>query len=112
VRSKKRSPRRTLSIRPQPHYEALHAARQRQATPGYRQVYARRAGSEGTLSRTLRVARLRRTRYIGLARVHLSHLLTATGLNVLRLGEWFLETTRAKTRVTPVARLMADSVAT
>jgi hypothetical protein len=33
------------------------------------------------------------------------------GLNVLRLGEWFLETSRAKTRLTPFARLMADGTA-
>jgi hypothetical protein len=39
--------------------------------------------------------------------VHLGHILTAVGRNVLRLGAWFLETARAKTRITPVARLMA-----
>jgi hypothetical protein len=33
------------------------------------------------------------------------------GLNVLRLGKWFLEIARAKTRITPFARLMADSAA-
>ena len=45
------------------------------------------------------------------ARVRLGHILTAVGLNVLRLGEWFLETARAKTRITPFARLMADAAA-
>jgi hypothetical protein len=55
--------------------------------------------------------RLRRTRYIGLRRVCLGHILTAVGLNVLRLGKWFLEIARAKTRITPFARLMADSAA-
>jgi hypothetical protein len=35
----------------------------------------------------------------------------AVGLNVLRLGEWFLKTSRAKTRITPFARLMRDGVA-
>jgi len=43
--------------------------------------------------------------------VHLGHILTVVGLNVLRLGEWFLETGRAKTRITPFARLMADAPA-
>ena len=28
-------------------------------------------------------------------------ILTAVGLNVLRLGAWFLKTSRAKTRITP-----------
>jgi hypothetical protein len=44
-------------------------------------------------------------------RVRLGHLLTAVGLNALRLGEWFLETARAKTRISPFARLMADGTA-
>jgi hypothetical protein len=39
----------------------------------------------------------------------LEHILTAVGLNVLRLGEWFLENSRAKTRITPFARIMADT---
>jgi hypothetical protein len=39
------------------------------------------------------------------------HILTAVGLNALRLDEWFLETARAKTRITPLARLMADAPA-
>ena len=55
--------------------------------------------------------RLRRTRYIGLRRVHLGHSLAAGGLNVLRLGEWRLEMARAKTRMTPFARLMANAAA-
>jgi transposase len=86
-------------------------ARQREATDAFRAEYARRAGIEGTISRATRSTRLRRTRDIGLARVHLGHILTAVGLNVLRLGEWLLETARAKTRITPFARLMAAAAA-
>jgi transposase len=111
IRSKTRYPRRTLTIRPQPQYAALQAARQREATDTFRIEYARRAGIEGTISRETRSMRLRRTRYLGLRRVHLGHVLTAVGLNVLRLGEWFLEIARAKTRITPFARLMADAAA-
>jgi hypothetical protein len=48
---------------------------------------------------------------MGLPRVRLGHILTAVGLNALRLGEWFLETSRAKSRITPFARLMADGAA-
>jgi transposase len=90
VRSKKRYPRRTLTVRPQPYYQALQIARQREVTDAFEAEYARRAGIEGTISRGVRTARLRRTRYIGLTRVRLGHILTAVGLNVLRLGEWFL----------------------
>jgi transposase len=111
VRSQKRSPRRTITIRPQPQDHALQAARQREATEGFQAEYARRAGIEGTISRGIRSARLRRTRSRGLARGHLGHILTAVGLNVLRLGAWWLETARAKTRLTPFARLMAAGVA-
>jgi hypothetical protein len=111
VRSQKRYPRRPITIRPQPQYQALQAARQREVTEALQAEYARRAGIEGTISRGIRSARLRRTRYRGLARVHLGHILTAVGLNVLRLGEWWLETARAKTRLTPFARLMADAPA-
>jgi transposase len=109
VRSTKRYPRRTLTIHPQPQYQALRAARQREATVAFQADYARRAGIEGTISRGTRSARLRRTRYIGLARVRLGHMLTTVGLNVLRLSEWFLEPPRAQTRITPFARLMADA---
>jgi transposase len=111
IRSKKRSPRRTLTIRPQPQYHALQTARQREATAAFQAEYARRAGIEGTISRETRSLRLRRTRDLGLRRVHLGHILAAVGLNVWRLGEWFLETSRAKTRITSFARLMADGAA-
>jgi transposase len=111
IRSKKRYPRRTLTIRPQPQYQALQTARQREATEAFQTEYARRAGIEGTISRETRSLRLRRTRDIGLRRVHLGHILAAVGLNVVRLGEWFLETSRAKTRITPFAQLMAAGAA-
>lgn len=42
IRSKKRYPRRTLTIRPQPQYLALQAARQREATEAFQAEYARR----------------------------------------------------------------------
>jgi Transposase DDE domain len=86
-------------------------AQQREATPAFQAEDARRAGIEGTLSRETRSLRLRRTRDSGLRRVPLGHILAAVGLNVLRRGEWFLETSRAKTRITPFTRLMADGAA-
>jgi hypothetical protein len=69
----------------------------------------RRAGVAGTISRGLRSASRRRTRDLGLVRGHLGPILTAVGLTVLRLGEWFLETARAQTRLTPFARLIANT---
>ena len=107
VRSTKRYPRRTLTIRPKRQFEALQAARQRESTVAFRREYHRRAGIEGTISRGTRTTRLRQTRYIGLARVQLGHILTGLGINALRLGEWWLEQKRPKTRVTPFMRVMA-----
>jgi Transposase DDE domain len=86
-------------------------ARQCQATAACQAEYVRRAGIEGTISRGIRCTRLRRTRDIGLAPGRHGHILTAVGLNGLRLSEWCLETARVKTRLTPCARLMAESAA-
>jgi transposase len=98
---------RTLTVRAQAPYEALQAARQRQATETFRAQYAARAGIEGTLSQGVRVGDLRRARYVGLAKTHLQHVLTAVGLNVLRLGAWLADTPRAPTRRSAFATLAA-----
>jgi transposase len=79
IRSKKRYPRRTLTIRPQPQCQALQTARQRAATEVFQTEYARRAGIEGTISRATRSMHLRRTRDIALRRVHLGHIFAAGG---------------------------------
>jgi len=84
---------------------------ERATTPEYAAEYARRAGIEGTLSRGVRVLRMRRTRYIGLARTHLSHVLTAAGMNLLRVGDWLAGALRAKTRQSPFVALMTQPTA-
>jgi transposase len=112
VRSKKRYPRRMLTIRREQQHQALQAARQREGTKAFQKEYDRRAGIEGTISRGVRTARLRRTPYIGQDRTHLGHVLTAVGLNWLRLGEWLMDMPRAKTRRSPFTRLMAGTGAT
>jgi transposase len=96
---------RQLTVRPQMQYEALQAARQRQETAEFTAEYARRAGIEGTHSQGIRRCGLRRTRYSGLAKTHLQHLITAVALNVARLGAWWLGTPPAKTRRSPFAAL-------
>ena len=110
-RAQKRAPRRPLTSRPPPPYQALQRARHREATTAFQAASARRAGSAGTRARATRSRRLRRTRDIGLQRVHLGHSLAAVGLHVWRRGAWCLETARAKTRLTPFARRMADGAA-
>jgi len=54
----------------------------------------------------VRRCRLRRTRYIGLAKTHLQHILTAAALNFVRLSNWLAGTPFAKTRRSSFVRLM------
>lgn len=79
---------RELTLRPRAEHLAIQAARRRQATPAFKQVYAQRAGVEGTLSQGVQRADLRQARYVGLAKTHLQHLATAAALNLVRLGAW------------------------
>jgi hypothetical protein len=67
--------------------------------------YARHAGIEGTLSEGARGSCLRRCRYVGLAKAHLQHGITAAAMNPSRLAAWQTEAPRAKTRASRLARL-------
>ncbi len=96
---------RSLMIRDREHFAALHAARQRQTTQAFKGQYAARAGVEGTISQGVRIGDLRRARYIGLAKTRLQPLLAATGVNVLRLGEWFEDKPPGRTRTSPFVAL-------
>src|SRR3954452_3753413 len=42
--------------------------------------------------------RLRQCRYIGIAKVHLQHVLTAAAINLVRIADWWTSTLRATTR--------------
>ena len=103
--SQSASPRRVLTVRPEPQYQALQAARQRQATPAFKSAYATRAGIEGTLSQGIRAFGLRNARYRGQEKVHLQQVLTATALNLCRMYAWLTEQPRAKTRQAAFVRL-------
>jgi transposase len=98
---------RRLTLRSQPEYEALQAARGRQASQGFAARYAVRAGVEGTISQAVRTCGMRRARYLGLSKVHLQHLLTAAALNLVRTAAWLMEPPRARTRTSAFARLAA-----
>ena len=50
---------------------------------------------------------LRQARYIGLAKVHLQHVLTAAALNLVRIAAWLVGTPLARTRQPTFIRLMA-----
>jgi IS5 family transposase len=43
-------------------------------------------GIDGTISAGVRGLHLRRSRYIGLAKTHLQHMLTAAAMSLIRIG--------------------------
>lgn len=96
---------RALKLRLQPQHLALHDARQRQHTEAFKAAYAIRAGVEGTISLATRSFNLRRSRYIGLAKTHLHHLLVAAAMNLTRCALWLQGQQPARTRRSHFARL-------
>ncbi len=96
---------RTLGLRAHAEHEILQRFRQQQTTLEFQQRYAARAGIEGTLSQGTRTMGLRRTRYIGLAKTHLQHVLTATAINLKRIVDWLTEVPHATTRTSAFAAL-------
>jgi transposase len=97
-----RRSRRSITIRPKAQYQALQEARTRARTQEYTHEQWRREGIEGILSYGIRGCGLRRSRYRGLARTHVQHVLTATAMNLLRLSRCFAGEARAPTRQAPV----------
>lgn len=89
---------RRVTLQPQAKYDALRERRQVQQTSEFKELYQQRAGVEGTLSQGVRRSGLRQSRYTGLAKTHLQHVLIAVALNLIRLGAWLSGTPLAKTR--------------
>lgn len=96
---------RLLQVRDQEHYEVLQAARERQKTELFKTQYATRAGIEGTIAQGTKLGDLRRTRYRGLPKTRLLHLLIAAALNFVRVAAWLAETPHAHTRQSAFGRL-------
>jgi hypothetical protein len=67
---------------------ALEAARHREQTEEFVDLYAKRAGIEGTHAQGVRRMGLRRSRYIGEPRTHLQHVAIAAAINLSRLYDW------------------------
>jgi transposase len=87
----------------------LRAARAREQTDDFAAAYAQRAGVEGTHAQALRVCGVRRARYLGQAKTHLQHILSAVALTLLRIAAWLNGTPLAPTRRSAFARLMASA---
>ena len=98
---------RTLTLYPQKQHEALQHARQEQTTEEWRQTYALRAGVEGTISQSVRGFGLRECRYVGLAKTHLQHVITATAMNLTRSIAWLNKVPRSQTPKSRFAALAA-----
>ena len=99
---------RTLTVRTQVYYEALHAARHDQTTAAFKAQYATRAGIESTLSQGVRAFDLRRSRSMGLAKTHLQHILIAVGINLKRIMAWLTHPQPVKPYISPLAALVAS----
>jgi hypothetical protein len=79
---------RHLTFRPRTQYETQQQLRAEQATDGWRDRYAHRAGVEGTIAQAARRSDVHHARYRGLAKTHLQHVLTALALNLVRTDAW------------------------
>jgi Transposase DDE domain len=97
--------RRPLTLNPQAEHLALQEARQRQKTQAFKERYAARAGVEGLISESAFVLGMRRSRYRGLAKTHLQHLVTAAALNLKRVAYWLMGIPCITTRTTSFAAL-------
>jgi transposase len=100
-------PRRSITVWPEAQYKALLAAREREKTEAFSEQYAQRAGIEGAISQGVRACGMRQTRYIGLAKTHLQHLLTAMAINLTRVAHWLAGEQPTQTRSSPFVRLHA-----
>jgi transposase len=100
--------RRTLTVlAPQAHYEAQQRARQRQVKEDFQELYAVRAGVEGTMSQAAVALGGRRSRYRGMAKTHFQHVALATAMNLLRSLAWINEVPRSVTKPSRFAALAA-----
>jgi transposase len=87
------------------------AARARERTPEYRELYRRRAGVEATISQGTRAFGLRRSRYVGILKTHLQHVITATAMNFVRLADWLAGAPMARTREPAFVRVLRQAAA-
>jgi transposase len=98
---------RSVAVLPRPLHEIQTRNRLDQQTEQWQHRYAIRAGIEATLSQNVRAHGLRRSRYRGLARTHVQHVLTAMACNVARIADWIDTPPRTRRRATHFRTLCA-----
>jgi transposase len=96
---------RVVSFLPQPMYDTLHAARQRELADDFKTTYKRRAGVENTFSQGVRAFDMRRSRYRGQAKTHLQNVFTAIAINIVRALAWLAQPFYSPPYVSPFAAL-------
>jgi IS5 family transposase len=101
---------RQLTLHTQTEHTILHTNRHDQTTSDWKARYATRAGVEGTMSQAVAHG-ARHARYTGLAKQHLQTILTAIGLNLLRVDAWLTATPHATTRTPRIATLTLATAA-
>ncbi|HYZ56605.1 MAG TPA: transposase, partial [Streptosporangiaceae bacterium] len=101
---------RSLALLPQPLHEIQTRNRLEQETGQWQKRYAIRAGIEATISQNVRAHGLRRSRYHGLAKTHVQHVLTALACNITRVADWTGTTPRAHRRASRLHALCAAAI--
>jgi transposase len=96
---------RIIGLLAREYHEALQKMRAREKTDEFRNSYAVRAGIESTHAQAIRCSGVRRTRYRGLAKTHLQHVITAVAINLLRIASWVNGIPLAQTRCSQFAAL-------
>jgi transposase len=107
VCTKSQSGGRRLEIKNRRVFDFLASHRARETSKDFKKKYAKRAGIEGTLSRLINQAGLRRTRYVGLQKAHLQNLLSAAAMNLVRIAAHLLQAPTSGTRLGRFGNLRA-----
>ena len=61
------------------------------------------------MAQGVRACGMRRAKYVGGAKTHLQHVLTAAAMNVVRVAHWLDDKPLARTRPSSFAALMAPA---
>ena len=90
---------------PQAEHQAIQSIRQQQQTKEWFERYTPVLELKVHYSLRIRAFGLRRTRYLGLAKARLQHVLTSVAMNVFRMVAWLRGIPHAKTRTSRFAAL-------
>lgn len=96
---------RCITLHPKDQQLAVQIARERQKTIAFKTQYSIRSGIEGTIGQAVNKTGIRRSRYRGLAKTHLHHVLVATAVNIKRVLDWLAGHSRSQSQLSHFAAL-------